>query len=392
MNKKKLVFFFILYFMFAICVNLVHPVTVKYVDSLNLPDAYFGFFASLMSLGQVVGALFFGSVSDKIGRKWLIVIGLFGYCLAQLGFGFINFSPLLILVFRFLAGVFIAAPITLFVSMCLDLSEAKTKVKMLTIHSSCYILGTSVGYEIGGALYNYLDLSISQVFIFQICFTILTAILFILLIKDSFKKNSKAIVSNESKIFKIQPIVYLLLFSLVIVTVAQILINKYLDTYIIHIGYEPAILGHYVLITGVVSAISNIAIIPLIKKIKNKQLQWCLLGFIGISAILTFITFSNKENILVLLFTTHLVYIVIKGFITPLEQNELSIYTNDTNKGKITGIRQTMLSLGNVLGPLIGSAVYVSGSPKIFIIAGFIIIASLILYSVYFLVKKVKHD
>lgn len=391
MNKKKLVFFFILYFMFAICVNIVHPITVKYVDSLKLPDAYFGFFASLMSLGQVVGALLFGTLSDKIGRKWLIVIGLFGYCLAQFGFGFINFNPILILVFRFFAGVFIAAPITLFVSMCLDFSKADQKVKMLAIHSSCYILGTSVGYEIGGALYNYLNLSISQVFIFQICFTVLTAILFILLIQDSFKKDSKTITSKEIKPFKIQPIIYLLLFSLVVVTVAQILINKYLDTYIIHIGYEPAILGHYVLITGVVSAISNIAIIPLIKKIKNKQLQWCLLGFIGISAILTFITFSNKENILVLLFTTHLIYIVIKGFITPLEQNELSLYTDETNKGKITGIRQTMLSLGNVLGPLIGSAVYVSGSPKIFIIAGFIIIASLILYSVYFLVKKVKH-
>ena len=228
-------------------------------------------------------------------------------------------------------------------------------------------------------------------FIFQICFTILTAVLFILLIKDSFKK---VVVEKEieSKVFKINPIVYLLLLSLVVVTVAQILINKYLDTYIIHIGYEPAVLGHYVLITGIASALSNIAVIPLIKKIKNKQLQWCLLGFIGISAILTFITFSNKDNILVLLFTTHLIYIVIKGFITPLEQNELSIYTDDTNKGKITGIRQTMLSLGNVLGPLIGSAVYVSGSPKIFIIAGFIIILSLILYSIYFLVKKVKHD
>lgn len=392
MNKKRLIFFFILYFMFAICVNIVHPITVKYVDSLKLPDAYFGFFASLMSLGQVVGALLFGTLSDKIGRKWLIVIGLFGYCLAQFGFGFINFNPVLILLFRFLAGVFIAAPITLFVSMCLDFSKSDQKVKMLAIHSSCYILGTSVGYEIGGALYNYLNLSISQVFIFQICFTVLTAILFILLIQDSFKKDSKTITSKEIKPFKIQPIIYLLLFSLVVVTVAQILINKYLDTYIIHIGYEPAILGHYVLITGVVSAISNIAVIPLIKKIKNKQLQWCLLGFIGISAILTFITFSNKENILVLLFTTHLVYIVIKGFITPLEQNELSIYTDETNKGKITGIRQTMLSLGNVLGPLIGSAVYVNGSPKIFIIAGFIIIASLILYSIYFLVKKVKHD
>lgn len=392
MSKKRIIAFYVLYFMFAICVNIVHPITVKYVDSLNLPDSYFGFFVSLMSLGQVVGALLFGFLSDKIGRKWLIVIGLLGYCLAQFGFGFINTYPIVILIFRFLAGVFIAAPTTLFVSMCLDYATPEKKVKMLTIHSSCYILGTSFGYEIGGALYNYLQLSISNVFIFQICFTIFTSILFSLLVKEVYKSNVNTNENNVKKTFNIKPIVYLLLLSLMVVTIAQILINKYLDTYIIHIGYEPAVLGHYVLITGIASALSNIAVIPLIKKIKNKQLQWCLLGFIGISAILTFITFSNKDNILVLLFTTHLIYIVIKGFITPLEQNELSIYTDDTNKGKITGIRQTMLSLGNVLGPLIGSAVYVSGSPKIFIIAGFIIILSLILYSIYFLVKKVKHD
>ena len=119
MSKKRIIAFYILYFMFAICVNIVHPITVKYVDSLNLPDSYFGFFVSLMSLGQVVGALLFGFLSDKIGRKWLIVIGLLGYCLAQFGFGFINTYPVVILIFRFLAGVFIAAPTTLFVSMCI---------------------------------------------------------------------------------------------------------------------------------------------------------------------------------------------------------------------------------------------------------------------------------
>ena len=173
-----------------------------------------------------------------------------------------------------------------------------------------------------------------------------------------------------------------------VVTIAQILINKYLDTYIIHIGYEPAILGHYVLITGVVSALSNIAIIPLIKKLKGRKLEYCLLGFVFLSAILTFITFLTKTNILYLLFSTHLIYIVIKGFITPLEQNELSIYTDETNKGKITGIRQTMLSIGNVFGPLIGSAVYVNGSPTIFIVAAFIIILSLLLYLAYFAIKR----
>lgn len=374
--------------MFAISVNIVHPITVKYVNSLNLPDAYFGFFVSLMSLGQVVGALLFGFLSDKIGRKWLIIIGLLGYSLCQFGFGFINQNPIIILIFRFLAGVFVASPSTLFVSMCLDYATPEKKVKMLTIHSSCYILGTSVGYEIGGALYNYANLTISNVFVFQICFTILTSLLFALVIKDVFKNSLKENITKSKQKLNIKPIVYALLLPLLVLTIAQILINKYLDTYIIHIGHEPAILGHYVLITGIISVISNIAILPLIKKIKGKRLEYCLLIFLALSAILTFITFLVKVNILYLLFSTHLIYIVIKGFITPLEQNELSLYTDETNKGKITGLRQTMISFGNVFGPLLGSAIYTKASPLIFVVAAFIIILSFLIYLLYFAIKN----
>ena len=92
MNKKKTVLFFILFFMHSICINFVHPVTTTYVNSLNLPDYYFGFFFSLMSFGQVIGAFIFGFLSDKIGRKWLIVLGIIGYSISQLGFGFIRFK------------------------------------------------------------------------------------------------------------------------------------------------------------------------------------------------------------------------------------------------------------------------------------------------------------
>lgn len=390
MNKKRVVIFFILYLLFATAVNLVHPITVKYVNSLNLPDAYFGILYSLMSLGQVVGAIFFGFLSDKIGRKWLIVIGLFGYCLSQLGFGFINKHAIVILTFRFLAGVGISAPSTLFVSMCLDISTPEKKVKMLSILSSCYILGTSFGYEIGGALYNYLNFTISNIFIFQVSFTLLTATLFALFIKDNTIKNKTDKTNLNIKISytRIKPIVYFLLFNLMVLTISQILINKYLDTYIIHIGYEPAILGHYILISGLISAASNIIVIPFIKKIKNKKLEFCLLFFIALSTVLTFVTFLVKANILYLLFSTHLIYIVLKGLITPLEQNELSIYSNQTNNGKITGIRQTMLSIGNVVGPLIGSLVYTNGSPMIFVVAALISVLAFVLYFAYFIIKK----
>lgn len=250
MKKSKLIIFFALYFLFFICVNTLHPITTTYVNSLNLPDYYFGFFFSLMSLGQVLGALFFGFLSDKIGRKKLIIIGIIGYCLSQLGFGFINKYPILILLFRILAGFFASAPITLFVSLCLDYSEENMKVKMLSILSSCSILGASFGYEIGGSLYNYLSFSIQQIFITQIIIGLTTALIFGLTMKDV-KVSSTSLKVEEKKanrgIKNIKPILIYFLFGLLILTIGQILINKYLDTYLIHIGYQPAILGHYVL-------------------------------------------------------------------------------------------------------------------------------------------------
>ena len=391
MSKYKTILFFILFFLHSIGINLVHPVTTTYVNSLNLPDYYFGFFFSLMSLGQVIGAVTFGFMSDKIGRKWLIVIGILGYGLAQLGFGFINTYPLLILLFRVIAGIFVSAPNTLFISLCLDISTNENKVKYLSFLSCASLLGASLGYEIGGSLYNYANLSISQVFIFQFCFCLTTSLMFAVFIKD-IKKNKSNL--QTTKKFSIKNLLSLnlvsgvLLIALLTLTIGQILISKYLDTYIIHIGYEPATLGHYVLLTGIVGALSNLLIIPLVKKINNKHLLYILLSLVLLSSILTFITFSSKDNIMVFLLSTHLIYCICKSTITPLEQNELSKHSSNEDNGKIMGARQTMLSIGNVLGPLLGSVLYTKGNPFIFIISGFIILASLAIYIIYFSLNK----
>lgn len=388
MNKLKLFFFFFLYLCFAICVNIVHPITTTYVYSLNLPDYYFGFFFSLMSLGQVIGALLFGYLSDKIGRKWLIVLGLISYSFSQFGFGFINKNPFVILIFRILSGIAISAPHTLFVSMCLDFSNKEQQVRNLSILSSCLLLGSSLGYEIGGALYNYLSFSIQDVFLFQILFSISTAIVFALTMKDNITKS----INNKNKfsfksLFNLKGIIYFLLIGFFILNVGQILINKYLDPFIINNGFEPVMLGHYVLITGIIGAISNIVIIPFVKKLKNKRLAIVLLSFILLSSIMTFITFLVKVNIFYLLFSSHLIYLILKALIAPLEQNEIASYSNGNNNGQLMGARQTILSIGNVVGPLIGSAIYIKGSSDVFIFAAFSLLLSFIIYLTYFVIK-----
>ena len=390
MNKNKTNLFFILFFLHSICINFVHPITTTYVTNLNLPDYYFGFFYSLMSLGQVLGAFIFGYLSDKIGRKWLIVLGIIGYGISQLGFGFINTYPPLILLFRVIAGIFVSAPNTLFVSMCLDISTTDKKVKYLSLLNSVSLIGASCGYEIGGSLYNYCNFSISQIFISQFILSIITSLVFSLFMKDNKKNVEQQSFKKVSfkNLLSLNSVSAILLVGLLILTIGQILINKYLDTYIIHIGYEPATLGHYVLLTGIIGALSNLLIIPLIKKIKNKNLLFVLLSLILLSSVLTFITFSFKENIMIFLLSTHLIYCICKSTITPLEQNELSKHVSNENNGKIMGARQTMLSIGNVVGPLLGSIIYKKGNPLIFIISGCIILFSLIIYIIYFLLLK----
>lgn len=390
MNKNKTILFFILFFLHSICINFVHPITTTYVTNLNLPDYYFGFFYSLMSLGQVLGAFIFGYLSDKIGRKWLIVLGIIGYGISQLGFGFINTYPPLILLFRVIAGIFVSAPNTLFVSMCLDISTTDKKVKYLSLLNSVSLIGASCGYEIGGSLYNYCNFSISQIFISQFILSIITSLVFSLFMKDNKKNVEQQSFKKVSfkNLLSLNSVSAILLVGLLILTIGQILINKYLDTYIIHIGYEPATLGHYVLLTGIIGALSNLLIIPLIKKIKNKNLLFVLLSLILLSSLLTFITFSFKDNIMIFLLSTHLIYCICKSTITPLEQNELSKHVSNENNGKIMGARQTMLSIGNVVGPLLGSIIYTKGNPLIFIISGCIILFSLIIYIIYFLLLK----
>ena len=390
MNKNKTILFFILFFLHSICINFVHPITTTYVTNLNLPDYYFGFFYSLMSLGQVLGAFIFGYLSDKIGRKWLIVLGIIGYGISQLGFGFINTYPPLILLFRVIAGIFVSAPNTLFVSMCLDISTTDKKVKYLSLLNSVSLIGASCGYEIGGSLYNYCNFSISQIFISQFILSIITSLVFSLFMKDNKKNVEQQSFKKVSfkNLLSLNSVSAILLVGLLILTIGQILINKYLDTYIIHIGYEPATLGHYVLLTGIIGALSNLLIIPLIKKIKNKNLLFVLLSLILLSSVLTFITFSFKENIMIFLLSTHLIYCICKSTITPLEQNELSKHVSNENNGTIMGARQTMLSIGNVVGPLLGSIIYTKGNPLIFIISGCIILFSLIIYIIYFLLLK----
>lgn len=358
--KKKIYVLAILYLFFGIATNLIHPITTNYVRSLKLNDTYFGLFFSLMSLGMFVGALIWGKLSDKVGRTSILSIGLIGYAFFQFCFGFFNSIPLLILFFRVMSGIFISSPHTLFLSFVRDFEEEKKLGKAFSFMSSLYLLGVALGYKIGGFLYSEADFSFLQVFLFQCFVLIILAIVFYFVF---YKENKNKVVikskySSLSNVKKLNHYLVVFFVSLLFITLAQTIVTKYIDVFVIDLNYDSNNLGDTVLFTGIIGIVSNFVFSKIIGKIPkvNYELIYIVLTFISVISLL--VTFSiNQNNFLVMMYTTYSIYICMKSIMLPIEQTIIS-KLSDGNSGEVMGIRQSFVALGQIAGPLISASMY----------------------------------
>src|SRR3954447_7637778 len=73
-------------------------------ETLNLSTGDVGLMGSVYLLGEVVGALYFGRVTDRVGRRKIFMLTLTLYLVAS-GIAGLSFSLWFLLIFRFLAGM-----------------------------------------------------------------------------------------------------------------------------------------------------------------------------------------------------------------------------------------------------------------------------------------------
>lgn len=91
---------FLFGFDMAVVSGLIEPIKLQY----NLSSSQEGFFVSCALIGCIVGVLFSGYLSDKTGRKKVLIIAAILFLVSAIGFSFSNSFPLLIF-FRLLAGM-----------------------------------------------------------------------------------------------------------------------------------------------------------------------------------------------------------------------------------------------------------------------------------------------
>ena len=393
---KKTLILTILYFLIqGIVHNIGHPVTPAFVRSLDIPDFMFGVFFASMSFGLMIGGPIWGILGDRGKKKNYIVIGLLLYSIGQLFFGYVG-NQYVMIFFRFMSGIGAVAASTLLISHLIEISDIRQRAKNLAYAAAALTLGGSMGYYLGGFLgtnefmVDLLNLtSYSKIFLIQAILNTLYAVFIYYTFIDSKydqpteKKGN--IFTNLKEVAHIRLSLLFFLISLTFMTIGATNLSKYIDVYFDELGYSPQDLGTFVFATGIVSVLTSVFIVPIFSKIKKQILAISIIQLLS-AGIVLFV--FRASNFLVIVYTVYMLYVVFKAIYLPLEQNYISLHAEPGKFGRVMGVRQSFLSIGMVIGPLLGGFLYEKDSLLLFDSSAYTFIIGVLLLGVVYILEK----
>lgn len=384
--KKIIVLVIILYFFQGVFHNFGHPVTPTLVSDRNIPDFMFGVFFAAMSLGLTVGGPLWGTLGDQGSKRVYMSLGLLVYSIGQVGFAYFT-NMYVMTIFRFIAGFGVSASVTLLTSHVIEHSQEGKRGRNLAFTAAAFTLGASVGYYIGGILSenNYLvnllnTDDLRNIFYLQALVNLVHAGVMFIIIKDteSSKLETKPTALDGFKdIRNLNKTLIIFLISLTLINIGTINISKFMDVYFRDLGFSKTDLGTFVFWTGIVSVFSSAVVVPLILKLRHNMNMMILINLL--SAIIVLIVFRSKE-VLIILYTVFMIYVVIKAIYVVLEQNYIADHGKTGKYGQIMGVRQSFLAIGMVVGPILGGIlydikpIYVFDLSAIMFLVGFVIL------------------
>ena len=139
---------FLIYFGFS----MIIPVIPELVNQLGVSTIHMGLLLAIYSLASFLSAPFFGRLSDKIGRRPLLIGGLSTFAFSFLIFGlFIDNLPILY-ISRIIGGAASGALYTATTSMVADITTREERTKYMGLVGMCIGFGFIFGPGVGGLL------------------------------------------------------------------------------------------------------------------------------------------------------------------------------------------------------------------------------------------------
>jgi MFS transporter, DHA1 family, tetracycline resistance protein len=376
-NKKPTLVIFLTVFIYLLGFGIIIPIIPTLSIQMGASAFQTGLLLSAYSLMQFIFSPFWGGLSDKYGRRPILLICLFGEIFSYLLFAQARNLELLF-VARLFSGFF-GASISTASAYISDITPPNERSKGMALIGAAFGLGFLFGPAMGGLLTiwaehistdTFFRTSFSSYWVAALCLA--TFIFAYFNLKETLTVNKvpqakKNRFKEMLKYFRtpvVGPLIFIFfLASLAMSTMEATLVlfmKARFDWGLKEVSFGFAYVGVMIVLT------QGFLVRRLIPKYGEKQILrfGLILMSMGLSSI------AIAQSIYVVAISQTLLALGI-GFVNPSTLGSISLLIDPKEQGAALGTTQGMSSLGRIIGPIIGGALFGSltiGSP--FIVAG----------------------
>ena len=337
-------------------IGLVIPVLPTIMNELNISGKVVGYMVATFAIVQLIVSPFSGRWVDKIGRKPMIVTGLFIFGVSEFLFG-LGKSVEVLFISRALGGLsaaFIMPAVTAFIA---DITTMATRPKALGYMSAAINTGFIIGPGFGGFL---AEIGTRVPFYTAGVLGAVAAVLSLLFLKEPERSTEEVVARNgdEKERKGLQRIFHLLYFiAFVVIFVSTFGLSTFESLFSLFVdhkfGFTPKDIA--IVITGgaIIGAIAQVVLLdPIVKKIGEINLIRIALL---VSALLAFAMtlVSSYFMILAVTFTIFIGFDLIRPAVTSYLSNVAG-----NEQGFVGGMNSMFTSLGNIFGPVLGGLLF----------------------------------
>jgi len=350
LNLPPLIIVFVTVFIDLLGFGIIIPLLPFYAQTFGATAFTVGLLATSFSLMQFIFAPIWGRLSDRVGRRPIILLGLLGSCFSYLGFGMASTLTSLFAA-RIFAGI-AGANIPTAQAVVADLTTPENRAKGMGLVGAAFGLGFIFGPAIGGFLSRY-GYAVPAFFASGLSLANFAAAWFLL--PETLKPEHRA-VERVGRIDALRAALarphlpLLLLIGFLIVAA----FSGYESTFALFAeqsyGFHASSIGYIFAFVGVVLVIvQGLLVGRAVKAFGEHHIVPASLAIVAVGLLMIPATRSVGA-----LLVANGVMAVGMGFNNPALMSLISRYSAAEDQGGVLGLTQSLNSLARIVGPLWG--------------------------------------